>query len=623
MKNETKRSGMDILPPRTAQRLHWIISLVVVLACAISAQAQNLGYIYTANETLNVVDVMRASDHVVIASMPTISTPYGIAASQDGKRIYTSTYDGKNIYAFDGETNTLVSTLQFGSELREITLTPNDKYLYVPDYYENVVHIVAAKDNTLMGDIPVGAAPHMVAFGDGGKYAYVTAEAGQEVTVIDTKTATVVSHIPIASPVGIAASPDGKMIYVSSNGYEVAFISVKSQAVVANVSVPGNGRAVAVSPDGKWLYAVCANPSKGYVISVENQTVVADFSIGTNPRNVIVSPDGKAIYVTNFDSHNLYAISAETYKVDYVKALGALDGIAFSATAKPLIENYRFKTIDYPGGIQTEVRQVNDDGYAVGAYFDQAHVEHGFLYREGEFVNYDFPGATSTQLNSINSSNVAVGSIVDSQGYTNGIELFDGAAGIINLNIEQNGQSTTWPSATAGGIDDEGTVVGEYYPPPNYANVSYRLDGFTQQNFIFPDVNYVSLEGVAESLAVGWVIDSANNIRGLRWKGDEYSQFDFPGGGIDPNGSAGFTFAYKVNRRRDIVGTWGNGSGSHGYLIDGRSQREVSFDFPGATSTSNRGINNRGQITGSYLDENYVMHGFIATPMPDECDHKQ
>ncbi len=623
MTNATKTSGMDILPPRTVHRLHWIISLVVVLACAISAQAQNPGYIYTANETLNVVDVMRASDHVVIASMPTISTPYGIAASQDGKRIYTSTYDGKNIYAFDGETNTLVSTLQFGSELREITLTPNDKYLYVPDYYENVVHIVAAKDNTLMGDIPVGAAPHMVAFGDGGKYAYVTAEAGQEVTVIDTKTATVVSHIPIASPVGIAASPDGKMIYVSSNGYEVAFISVKSQAVVANVSVPGNGRAVAVSPDGKWLYAVCANPSKGYVISVENQTVVADFSIGTNPRNMIVSPDGKAIYVTNFDSHNLYAISAETYKVDYVKALGALDGIAFSATAKPLIENYRFKTIDYPGGNQTEVRQVNDDGYAVGAYFDQAHVERGFLYREGEFVNYDFPGATSTQLNSINSSNVAVGSVVDSQGYTNGIELFDGAAGIINLNIEQNGQSTTWPSATAGGIDDEGTVVGEYYPPPNYANVSYRLEGFTQQNFVFPDVNYVSLEGVAESLAVGWVIDSANNIRGLRWKGDEYSQFDFPGGGIDPNGSAGFTFAYKVNRRRDIVGTWGNGSGSHGYLIDGRSQREVSFDFPGATSTSNRGINNRGQITGSYLDENYVMHGFIATPVPDKCEHKE
>jgi DNA-binding beta-propeller fold protein YncE len=196
---ETKRSGIDALPTRTAQRLQWIISLGFVLACAISAQAQNPGYIYTANENLNVVDVLRASDHVVIASMPTIATPYGIAVTQDGKQIFVSTYDGKNVYEFDAETNVLLSTLQVGSELREITLTPDDKYLYVPDYYENVVHIVTAKDNNLMGDIPVGAAPHMVAFGDGGKYAYVTAEAGQEVTVIShTSQSQALSGLPPA-----------------------------------------------------------------------------------------------------------------------------------------------------------------------------------------------------------------------------------------------------------------------------------------------------------------------------------------------------------------------------------------------------------------------------------------
>ena len=265
------------------------------------------------------------------------------------------------------------------------------------------------------------------------------------------------------------------MIYVASNGYEVAFISVKSHAVVANVSVPGNGRAVAVSPDGKWLYAVCANPSKGYVISVENQTVVADFSIGTNPRNVIVSPDGKTIYVTNFDSHNLYAIDAETYKVDYKKDLGALDGISFSATAKPLIENFKFKTLDYPGAVKTEVHQINENGYAVGFYVDNATVEHAFLYHKGEFVNYDFPAATSTQLNDINSSNLAVGSSVDALGHGTGFQLFDGVGGIINLTLDPGGESLTVPSGGANGIDDDGTVVGSYYNPIVYANLGYRL----------------------------------------------------------------------------------------------------------------------------------------------------
>ena len=62
--------------------------------------------------------MLRAADHVLIASMPTIDTPYGVAATADGGRIYVSTYEGKNIYAFDSETNALISTLQFGSELR-------------------------------------------------------------------------------------------------------------------------------------------------------------------------------------------------------------------------------------------------------------------------------------------------------------------------------------------------------------------------------------------------------------------------------------------------------------------------------------------------------------------------
>ena len=629
MKNGAKRSRMLFSHSRTARSLRWIIFLVVVLVFAISAQAQNPGYIYTANETLNELDVLRASDHVLIASMPTISTPFGVAATQDGKRVYVSTFDGKNIYAFDAETNALISTLQFGSELREITLTPDDKYLYVPDYNENVVHIVSTKDNTLKGDIPVGTNPHMVAFGDAGKYAYVTAEAGNVVTVIDTKKATVVDNIPVGeTPVGIAASPDSKTIYIANySAGEVSFLSTKSQSVIATVSLPGNPRAVASSPDGKWLYAVCAYPSKGFVISVENQSVVADFSVGATPRNVIVSPDGKTIYVASFESLNLYAINAETYKVDYKKALGALDGIAFSATAKPLIENYKFKTLDYPGAVKTEVHQINESGYAVGFYVDNATVQHGFLYHKGEFVSYDFPAATSTELDDINSSNLAVGSSVDALGHGTGFQLFDGVGGVINLTLEQDGESLVVPSGKAVGIDDDGAVVGSYYNPIVYANLGYRLDGFSVQNLANPGPVYVEADGVAGSLIVGWFIDGDGNFHGLRWKGDEYSQFDFSGGGIDPNGGVGFTFAFKVNQQRDIVGSWGrdlsNPQSPHGYLIDGKSQREISFDFPDAISTSNHGINNKGQITGSYIDTNNVMHGFIATPASGECDHKR
>ena len=79
---------------------------------AIAAKAQNPGYIYTANETLNVVDVLRASDHVVIASMPTIcDAVWNRRHVKTASESTLSTYDGRNIYAFDGETNTRWSRL--------------------------------------------------------------------------------------------------------------------------------------------------------------------------------------------------------------------------------------------------------------------------------------------------------------------------------------------------------------------------------------------------------------------------------------------------------------------------------------------------------------------------------
>ena len=77
-----------VLAPSVANARRWAsaASLALVLAGAASASAQSPGYVYVANETLNEVDVLRASDHVLIASMPTIATPFGMAATQDGKQ---------------------------------------------------------------------------------------------------------------------------------------------------------------------------------------------------------------------------------------------------------------------------------------------------------------------------------------------------------------------------------------------------------------------------------------------------------------------------------------------------------------------------------------------------------
>jgi len=44
-------------------------------------------------------------------------------------------------------------------------------------------------------------------------------------------------------------------------------------------------------------------------------------------------------------------------------------------------------------------------------------------------------------------------------------------------------------------------------------------------------------------------------------------------------------------------------------------QKVTSLLYPGSLYTSASGINDLGQVVGSFMDENYEYHGYIATPV--------
>ncbi|HYM91868.1 MAG TPA: hypothetical protein VEW91_09580 [bacterium] len=68
------------------------------------------------------------------------------------------------------------------------------------------------------------------------------------------------------------------------------------------------------------------------------------------------------------------------------------------------------------------------------------------------------------------------------------------------------------------------------------------------------------------------------------------------------------TWASGINDAGQIVGSFNN----HGYLRTSWGAF-TTFDVPGATDTGAEGINNAGQIVGTFVagDKN---HGYVATP---------
>jgi probable HAF family extracellular repeat protein len=79
---------------------------------------------------------------------------------------------------------------------------------------------------------------------------------------------------------------------------------------------------------------------------------------------------------------------------------------------------------------------------------------------------------------------------------------------------------------------------------------------------------------------------------------------------IDPPGSIG-TDAFGINNAGAIVGNFGTGGPSHGFLATGG--HFTTIDVPGSTFTQVIGINNAGQMVGTFGDAAGQLHGFLAT----------
>jgi probable HAF family extracellular repeat protein len=77
---------------------------------------------------------------------------------------------------------------------------------------------------------------------------------------------------------------------------------------------------------------------------------------------------------------------------------------------------------------------------------------------------------------------------------------------------------------------------------------------------------------------------------------------------IDDPGATN-TWAYGINDTGQIVGTFGNSPAAHGFVTDGATF--TTIDVPGATRTYATGINNYGQIVG-YFDDATGTHGFVT-----------
>jgi DNA-binding beta-propeller fold protein YncE len=294
-------------------------------------------------------------------------SPFGVVTTADGRWSFVTVGDKVAVMSDQGFATTLVRLVSVPGQPVGEALTHDGRYLLLADEPGAVVLSVAGLErgarDPVLGVMSTSASPGRRRFAGGGaieviaslddRFAFVSLEGGAEIAAFDLHTAIVnrfrrsgfKGMIPVGTaPVGMAISPDGRWLYATSelavrasrNGYgTLSVIDLRraqtrpSKAVIATAAAGCSPVRVAISPDGRtvWVTARESNVLLGFsaarLMSDPRHAIVAQVTVGQSPVGLALVNGGRRIVVADSNRFRAAGASAGLSVIDTQAALAA------------------------------------------------------------------------------------------------------------------------------------------------------------------------------------------------------------------------------------------------------------------------------------------------------------
>jgi len=259
---------------------------------------------------------------------------WSLAISPDGKNIYVT--NSETVSVIDTSANKLLTSIKTGDKPWAAATSPDGKYVYVINrdlYYAQL-------------DVPY-VLPD-------GRQLFEATVMNASLSVISTATNTVVATVMgIDDPLALAVSPDGKYVYVLDNkpseaavggGGDLLVINTATNSISSVLSfIDGIPLDLVVSPDGKCVYFTQGTGFISVVDTTTNTRVARiSFGYGNGINYLAISPDGAFLYVAGFTDYltgtlGVYVVDTKTNTiVTAISGLGAPNGLTVSPDGKYL-----------------------------------------------------------------------------------------------------------------------------------------------------------------------------------------------------------------------------------------------------------------------------------------------
>jgi len=267
------------------------------------------------------------------------SDSVGVAVDPSGKFAYVANSGSRDVssFAIDPATGALAavagSPFPAGEGPRSVAVDPSGKFVYVAGFYPYypVYDVFAFTIDASTGALAAvagspfaaGEGPHFVTVDPSGRFLYVTNAGTISVFALDTLTGELaaVAGSPFATGgVGpIAISPSGKFAY--------ALAALPRPPARPRKTEPSADRAYMARgyPDGVAAFAIDA------ATGVPTAVPGSPFAAGDRACSIAVDPSSRFVYIANGSSDNVSAFSIQ----EVTGALTAVPGSPFAAGEEP------------------------------------------------------------------------------------------------------------------------------------------------------------------------------------------------------------------------------------------------------------------------------------------------